>query len=200
MAQMTVRGLVPERNPGASMDSELPIVARITDGDQHALVELYARYRGPLFSYLRLLTKDDQLAEEVLQDTMLAVWTGAHRFRAQSSVRSWLYGIARRQTHNARRQVRSPVQDESALMNIQSSEPRPEETALVNEGLTDLVRAIHQLSPALSETLMLVGVHQLSYEEAGMVLRIPIGTVKSRLSNARLALRPLLDAARGEQP
>ena len=199
MAHVSARGLVQERNLSTSIDSEILIVARIAAGDQHALVELYGRYQRPLYSYLRLRTNDDQLAEEVLQDTLLAVWTGAHRFRAQSSVRSWLYAIARRQAHNALRRVRPHPQDELALRSMHGSESRPEETAIVKEGLEDLVAAIRQLSPVLSETLMLVTVYELSYEEAGMVLEIPIGTVKSRLSKARSTLRPVLEMARGEQ-
>lgn len=200
MAQIRAQGLVHEGHLSTSIDPELQIVARIAAGDQHALVELYGRYQRPLFSYLRLLTNDDQLAEEVFQDTLLAVWTSAHRFRAESSVRSWLYAIARRQAHNALRRVRPPVQDESALRNMHSSESRPEETVLITEAFEALVMAIRQLSPVLCETLMLVVVYDLSYEEVGTVLRIPTGTVKSRLSRARTTLRPLLDAASGEQP
>lgn len=198
-APLSAQGLVHDQHRSTSMDSEIQLVARVAAGDQHALVDLYARHQRLLFSYLRMLTNDTQLAEEVLQDTMLAVWTGAHRFRAQSSVRSWLYGIARRQAHNALRRAPSPLLDESALGHIHSSERRPEEAALLNEGTDNLVWAIRQLSPALSETLMLVVVHELSYEEAGKVLRIPIGTVKSRLNAARHALRPVLDAASREQ-
>lgn len=197
MAQASAQGIVQERHLSTSIDTEFQLVARIVAGDQDALVELYGQYQRPLFSYLRLLTNDNQLAEEVLQDSMLAVWTSAHRFRAQSSVRGWLYGIARRQAHNAIRRTRSTTIDESALTNLHSNEPLPEETALLNQGVDDLVLAIRRLSPVLAETLMLVVVYDLSYEEAGKVLGIPIGTVKSRLSNARNMLRPLLPAAIG---
>ena len=200
MAQASAQGLVQDRYLSASIDLEFQLVARIAGGDQHAIVELYGQYQRPLFSYLRLLTKDNQLAEEILQDTMLAVWTGAHRFRAQSSVRGWLYGIARRQAHNAMRRTRPPIANESALANLHSSEPPPEATALLNQGVDDLVLGIRRLSPALGETLMLVVVYDLSYEETGKVLGIPIGTVKSRLSNARNTLRLMLDAVGGEQP
>ncbi len=72
----------------------------IAGGDRQALSELYARYQRPLFNYLLQLTPDYGLAEELLQDTLVAVWKSACSFEERSSVQTWLIGIARRQAHN----------------------------------------------------------------------------------------------------
>ncbi len=91
------------------------VVGRIAAGDRDALAELYQRYQRILFSYLQQLTPDYGLAEELLQDTLVAVWKSAHRFEGRSSVQTWLIGIARRQAHNTLRQRKLPLIDEAEL-------------------------------------------------------------------------------------
>lgn len=176
-----------------AVDFERAIVARIAQGDRDALAEIYGRYRRPLYAYLRLTTTDSGLAEEMLQDTLLAVWRSARAFKGESSVRSWLYGIARRQAHNSLRRVKPPLVDATALETLRSPEPGPETLALAGVARDTLAAAIDDLSPLLRETLMLVMVHELTYQEASGVLNVPIGTVRSRLSNAKRTLQRLLE-------
>lgn len=66
----------------AGDDSQL--LRQIAAGDRHALAELYERYQRPLFSYLLQLTPDYGIAEELLQDTLVAVWKSAHSFEGRS--------------------------------------------------------------------------------------------------------------------
>ena len=76
--------------------AERQVISRIAIGDRDALAELYACYQHTLFSYLLQLTPDHGLAEEILQDTLVAVWKCAQSYEGRSSVRTWLIGIARR--------------------------------------------------------------------------------------------------------
>lgn len=180
-----------------AVDFERTIVARIAQGDRDALAELYGRYQRPLYAYLRLTTPDPGLAEEILQDTLLAVWRSAGAYKGESSVRSWLYGIARRQAHNSLRRVKPPLVDGAALEVLRGPAPGPETLALAGETRESLAAAIDDLSPPLRGALMLVLVHELTYQEAAEVLNVPIGTVRSRLNNARRALQPLLGRMEG---
>src|SRR5215467_2765549 len=91
------------------------LLKRIAGGDRQALTELYSRYQRLLFNYLLQLTPDYGLAEELLQDTLVAVWKSACRFEGRSSVQTWLIGIARRQAHNTLRQKRLPLADIAEL-------------------------------------------------------------------------------------
>ena len=97
---------------------EQQLMQRIAGGDREALTELYMSYRRPLFHYLLQLTPDYGLAEELLQDTLVAVWKSAHSFEGRSSVLTWLFGIARRQAHNTLRQRRLPVVNEAELAEL----------------------------------------------------------------------------------
>ena len=170
------------------------IVQRIAGGDRQALAELYARYQRPLFNYLLQLTPDYGLAEEILQDTLVAIWKSAKSFEGRSSVSTWLIGIARRQAHNTLRQRKLPLVDEAVLTDLLAADPEPEEFTLASVERDELVAAFRQLAPMHREILALTFVQELSYQETAQVIGVPLGTVKSRLSNAKKALRALLES------
>lgn len=174
--------------------SDTQLMRRIAQGDRQALSELYALYQRPLFAYLLQLTPDYGLAEELLQDTLVAVWKSAHSFEGRSKVLTWLIGIARRQAHNTLRQHKLPLIDFAELTDMPASDLEPEECMLANVARDELTWAIRQLTPVHREVLLLIFVQELSYQETASILDIPVGTVKSRLNHARRALRTLLDA------
>src|SRR5579859_5363802 len=117
--------------PANALD-ERHMTRRIAAGDREALNELYVRYQRTLFHYLLQLTPDYGLAEEILQDTLLAVWKSAHRFEGRSSLQTWLIGVARRQAHNTLRQRSLPLADEAELSDLVATEPEPEAFTLAN--------------------------------------------------------------------
>ena len=179
--------------PAPALD-EGHITRRIAAGDREALGELYACYQRVLFNYLLQLTPDYGLAEEILQDTLVAVWKSAHRFEGRSSLQTWLIGIARRQAHNTLRQRKLLLADESEMEGLAATEPEPEAFTLASIARDELAEAFRQLAPLHREVLALVFVYELSYSETAAILDVPVGTVKSRICNARRALRAMLDA------
>ncbi|MGH2506147.1 MAG: RNA polymerase sigma factor [Ktedonobacteraceae bacterium] len=181
--------MVPE-----SLADDAQLVRRIARGDRQAFSELYALYQRPLFAYLLQLTPDYGLAEELLQDTLVAVWKSAHSFEGRSKVLTWLIGIARRQAHNTLRQHKLLLIDLAELTEMPASDLEPEECMLAHVACDELTQTIRQLTPVHREVLLLIFVQELSYQEVASILEVPVGTVKSRLSNARRALRTLLDA------
>ncbi len=170
------------------------LIKRIGRGDRQALSDLYERYQRVLFAYLLQLTPDYGLAEELLQDTLVAIWKSAHSFEGRSSVLTWLIGVARRQAHNTLRQRRVPLADLSEVESMPASDLEPEQVALAGVARAELSQAFRRLAPVHREVLLLTFVQEMSYQETAAILGIPVGTVKSRLSNARRALRALLDA------
>ena len=176
----------PMGTPG---ETDEALLARVAAGDVGALEELYARHGRAVFACLCALTPDRGLAEELLQDTLVAAWAGAGGFSQEGSVRSWLLGIARRRARDAlrRRHLRlAPLADGDRL-------PAPpgatDELALARAELGELAVAIRALPEAHQEVLVLTFVHGLPNGEAAGVLGVPVGTVKSRLNHARVALR-----------
>lgn len=175
--------------PGSSGDVDGALLARVARGERKALGDLYERHQRALFRYLCQLTPDRGLAEEILQDSLVAVWQGSAGFEARSSVRTWIFGIARRQAHNALRRRGVSLADEDALADLEDPEPGPEARALSQDDIASLTRHIALLPLIHREVLALNFVNGLSYEEIAAVVGVPIGTVRSRLSNAKRALR-----------
>ena len=193
------------RRPGApdqqaQDDLGRRLIARVGAGDRQALADLYARYRQPLFQYLAQLTPDYGLAEELLQDTLVAVWRSAGDFAGRSSALTWLIGVARRQAHNTLRQRGLVLADEATLLTLAAPDPDPADAALASAAHADLLAAIGRLGVVHREALTLAFVHGLAYQELADVLGVPIGTVKSRLNHARRALRAELARAPQSQP
>jgi RNA polymerase sigma factor (sigma-70 family) len=172
---------------------------RIAAGDRQALAELYARHRQMLFRYLLQLTPDRGLAEELLQDTLVAVWRSARAFAGHSSVTTWLIGIARRQAHNSLRRKGLPLADPAVLGAMPAGDLTPEDALLATVAREQLDAAFARLAPLHREVLALAFVQELPYAEIAAVLDIPVGTVKSRLNHARRALRAALGAAEGAE-
>lgn len=144
-------------------------------------------------------------AEELAQQTFVEAVQAYRSFRGESQLSTWLYGIAMNLVRNYL--SRSPhrrhqMTDESALDDISESDIAgyavndPERQFAQSQLFRQLDAALAELPPHMRELLMLVGIEALSYEEAAVMLTVPIGTVRSRLSRARRALTEKL-AARG---
>jgi RNA polymerase sigma factor (sigma-70 family) len=185
-------------NPHQTDDEQ--ILRRIASGDRNALAELHERYQRSLFRYLCQMTPDRGLAEEILQDTLVAAWRSAANYEGRASVHAWLLGIARRQAHNSLRRRGLPTADAEALDGLVDTDPAPDERLVARAGREDLARAIAELAPAHREILALNFAHGLSYAEIARVLSVPEGTVKSRLNGAKRALRSAVSQRGEEQP
>lgn len=178
------------------------LIQRIGAGDRQALTILYTRYGQALLRYLLRLTPDHGLAEEMLQDTLLAVWRSAASYEGRSSPLTWLIGVARRQAHNSLRQRGLPLADDTleTLATTHAAQADPAEIALANVARDELMAAINRLNPIHREALTLAFVHGMTYQEMAEALAAPVGTIKSRLNHARQALRALLAHERDVLP
>ena len=182
---------------GGVQDPDRDLLDAIAGGEAAALTELYDRHGRALYGFLRRMTSDDLTAEELVQDTLLGVWRGAAGFEGRSSVRTWLYVIARRLAY--RRMGRRALQlvELEAAGPLVDPGPTPEVAALASAQRDEIVALLDQLSLVHREALVLFFIDDLSHAEMAEVLGVPLGTVKSRLSNARRALAALVEQQGG---
>lgn len=178
--------------PQYNEDPDIQLVERMVGGDTQALNDLYARHGGAILGFLTSRLSNRQLAEEVLQDVMLAVWKNAGSFRGDSKVRTWLYVIARNRAINAQRKRSPEVVQLNDAYGFQSDDTDPMERMIKQSNRERVRSAIDHLSEGHKEVLMLVFYNQLSGPETATVLGISEGTVKSRLHRAKHQLKQLL--------
>lgn len=118
----------------------------------------------------------------------MAIWRSADSYRCQASVRAWLLGVTRRQAHNVLRRREQNLIDLDTIPEPQDPGGGVEEQVLARAGHERLVAAITGLPAHLRETVTLAWVEELPYRDIAVVLGIPEGTVKSRVSHARARL------------
>jgi RNA polymerase sigma-70 factor (ECF subfamily) len=154
-------------------------------GSREAFIELFGRYRGPIWRFFRRRVADAARSEELAQDVFLAVLQGSARYEPRASFRSYLFAIAfnllladqRKAAHRAVETL--TIEPSAAHADL--------DTALWVQ------RALESLDPPDREILMLREYEQLTYEEIAHVLTLPINTVRSRLFRARLALKAVFE-------
>jgi RNA polymerase sigma factor (sigma-70 family) len=164
------------------------LLARVAGGDAAALAELYRRHAGRLLAFLQRYARDRMVAEEILQDTLLAVWRSAHRFAGRSGVRTWLFAIARRQAHNRLRVLEPPRVALDSIAGWADPSPGPAEWAAASARGAAIADALGALAPHHREVLALAFAAAVPHREIAEILGVPVGTVKSRLHHARAAL------------
>jgi RNA polymerase sigma-70 factor (ECF subfamily) len=167
----------------------------VAGGDLVAFENLYRHYEKRIYQYVYLLAGNASIAEDVVVETMLAVWRGARRFAHASRVSTWIFGIARHKAFDALRRVareRNNVPVEEAMELADTSESAADQMSRGQEA--KLLRAgIAKLSREHQEVLRLVFYEELPYEEIASLLGVPLNTVKTRVYYAKQQLKVRLD-------
>jgi RNA polymerase sigma-70 factor, ECF subfamily len=171
-----------------AMISDEALMREFQSGSQQAFGELFARYRGPLYGFFRRRLNGDQRAEDLTQETFLAVIRATDRYEPRALVRTYLYGIAMNLLAAERRkQFRDSPPGEIA------AEPATNDAS---DAVLWIRQALERLGDSEREILMLHEYEQLSYTEIAKLLKLPVNTVRSRLFRSRMALRDYLQPER----
>jgi RNA polymerase sigma-70 factor (ECF subfamily) len=147
-----------------------------------------------LYNFAHWLTQDRAEAEDLVQETYAKALRGFSSFQAGTNFRAWMYRILRNSFLNSRAGLKNTVAFDETDSEIAppSESPNPE-TLLLDRANREMVQAaLVELPVSFREILLLCEVEEMSYQEISDALAIPIGTVMSRLSRARKALRNLL--------
>ena len=175
------------------------LVKEAKDGSLDAFNQLVAEYQTPVYNLAFRMLIDAAGAEDVTQDTFLAAYRKLHTFHT-GNFRAWLLRIA---SNSCRDHLRSPrvrrsvsleALEESPSFAVQDTGESPEAHVLRRELGYMIVETFLRLPVDQRLAVVLVSVLGYSYDEAAEIMRVPIGTVKSRLSRGRLTLRDLLKA------
>jgi RNA polymerase sigma-70 factor (ECF subfamily) len=165
------------------MDTDETLMLEFQRGSRPAFDELFARYHNPIHGFFRRRLADTARAEDLTQETFLAVIRAASRYQPTAPFRTYLYAIAMKLLFVERRKQARDSPDQSHEL------PSFDEL----DAALWVRRSIEKLDPCDREILMLREYEQLSYDEIATLLVLPVNTVRSRLFRARMALKRLLE-------
>ena len=188
--------------PLIDLDGAMPdaasraLCAEAVHGSDHRLFhELVQEHSGRLHRFIIKHIGNTSEAEDLAQQAFLEAARSYQTFRGESQLSTWLYGIALNLVRNYLSRAPERRYDfvgEDDLAGIATDDATPEEAASRGQTMRLLQEALDELPDSMRSILLMVGLDNLSYEEAAAMLTVPIGTVRSRLSRARTALRDRL--------
>jgi len=188
--------------PAPAVPDDRQLVARLRSGDEAAYEEVLRRYEVKVYNLTRGMTRNDDDAQDAMQDTFLSVFKNIGRFKGDSSLSTWIYRIA---VNSALMKLRKRRRDDR---NVSIDEYMPDfddtghrvavvpdwhpavDKMLLDKELAGMLRGwIAELAPEYRSVFLLRDQEGLSNEEVATVLKLSVAAVKSRLHRARLYLR-----------
>ena len=173
--------------------SDRALVSALAEGDQAALAALYDRFHADVYRFVARLARTD-VAEDLAQQTFLEAYRSAPRFRGESAVRTWLFGIAVNQARNYFRSEtrRAKANANLATMPMQRA-PSVNETITIEQQRRWVAAAVECLSPGLREAYVLCVIEEVPGKAAAQILGIREASLWRRLTDARNAIRAAIE-------
>ena len=184
-------------------DEEL--IAQFQAGNENAYLEIVERFKDRLFAFVYRFVGDGDLAEDLVQDTLIKVYTHRHAYREIARFSTWIYTIA---GNLARTELRKRKRRATFSMStlgigereyeLPSEDYAPTKTLEGEQTEKHIRNAMAKLPLHFRTVIILRDVQELSYEEISKIMKIPLGTVKSRVNRARLRLQVMLSNLRNK--
>ena len=142
------------------------------------------------------MTKQEN--EDLEQEVYIKLWKNSEKYKEQGKLKSWVNTVAKNTSKDYLKssyfkQQQGSDSDEYTLNSIKDKRQTPEDSIITTERQKRIIKAIDNLKPKLRETIMLCEIQGYTYEEASKQLKCPIGTIKSRIYNAKQELANVLN-------
>ena len=173
--------------------SDRALVSAVAERDQAALGALYDRFHRDVYRFIAHLIRGDSLVDDFVQNTFLEAHRSAPRFRGDSAVKTWLFGIAANLVRQHRRTEQRREKASVALASVPNTPvPSPSDALTIEQQRQFVAAAIDMLTPALREVYVLCVIEEMPGKEAAVALGIREASVWRRLTDTREALRTAL--------
>ncbi len=172
-------------------DTDGALLAAVGAGDMAAFERLHRRFHRRVAGFALRMTRRHDLAEEIAEDTLLAVWRGASGFRGQSRASTWIFGIAYRMALRALRKTAKDRLHDEIDDSLPAERTGTDEVEMLF-ARRQVLAAVAQLPLEQRATVELTYYYGYKLTEIAEITGCPVGTVKTRMFHARAKLRALL--------
>lgn len=196
MGNSTITDLIPQEVEEPDNQKENDLIKRCQTGDQQAMEQIVLQYQNQVYNIAYGMMGNSEDAQDIMQEVFLRVWDKIRQFQFKSRFSTWLYRIVKNLSINEknrqRRRQTSPMEMDDSQAWTPIDTTTPEKEALLAEKQKLMEIALAQLKKDYRTILVLREMETLSYEELAEILGCSLGRVKSRLHEARMALRNIL--------
>ena len=173
--------------------SDEKLILRFQEGDINAYNELVKRYKDRLLNVVLRYFNNVEQAEDVVQDTLIKLYTHASYYKNVAKFSTWIFTIAKNNAltelrKNKRKKTDSLWTDDGQVIDINSKEESLDSKVQNEIAIDQLNRFLDEIPENFRMAVVLRDFQELSYEEISKILEIPIGTIKSRINRGRIQL------------
>ncbi len=173
--------------------SDEKLILRFQEGDINAYNELVKRYKDRLLNFVFRYFNNVEQAEDVVQDTLIKLYTHASYYKNVAKFSTWIFTIAKNNAltelrKNKRKRTDSLWTDDGKFIDISSKEESLESKVQNEIAIDQLNKFLDEIPENFRIAVVLRDFQELSYEEISKILEIPIGTIKSRINRGRIQL------------
>ena len=182
------------------------LIKKFQNGDVGAYNQIVYRYKDRLLNFIYRFLNDIDRAEDLVQDTLIKLYTHKDSYREIAKFSTWLYTIAANLARTELRKIKrrktfsvSELSRDDREFIISSTDIEPDDENLAQIFEKNVQRALAELPDDFKTIIILRDIQELSYDEISKIVEVPLGTVKSRINRGRLKLQELLKI-KGERP
>ena len=173
--------------------SDEKLILRFQEGDINAYNELVKRYKDRLLNFVLRYFNNVEQAEDVVQDTLIKLYTHASYYKNVAKFSTWIFTIAKNNAltelrKNKRKKTDSLWTDDGQVIDINSKEESLDSKVQNEIAIDQLNKFLDEIPENFRMAVVLRDFEELSYDEISKILEIPIGTIKSRINRGRIQL------------
>lgn len=173
--------------------SDEKLILRFQEGDINAYNELVKRYKDRLLNFVFRYFNNREQAEDVVQDTLIKLYTHASYYKNIAKFSTWIFTIAKNNAltelrKNKRKQTDSLWTDDGKVIDINSNDQTLDRRVQNEIAVDQLNKFLDEIPENFRMAVVLRDFQELSYDEISKILEIPIGTIKSRINRGRIQL------------
>lgn len=187
MSVSSMKVVPEEKRLAVKYSDDLALMEKVANRDESAMSEIYSRHSGPLTGFARRCLAHEADADDIVHETMMEVWRRPERYQGRSSLKSWMFAIARFKSYDRNRKSGRTVLTDLEDTRV-CDEALPSDVLVVSQDAARVRAAMKCLSQPHQRALHLSFFQDMTYKEIAVVEDCPVGTIKTRILHAKRKL------------